>query len=57
MKITCQFEFKEIGPNEIISNANELTEEPGIILATLEIHNPPFDSAVASRLPFRTHNS
>lgn len=37
------------------SNAKELIEEPEIILATLKIYSPPFDSVVASGLPLRTH--
>lgn len=51
MKNICQFEFKEIGPNEINSNANELTEKPGIIQAIVGMYYPPFPSAVSSGLP------
>lgn len=54
MKIIRQFEFKEVGCNEIISIANELTKEPEITLATLERYNPPFGPAVDSGLPLRT---
>lgn len=45
----------EVGSNEIISSAKALIEEPKIILATLKIYSPPFDSVMASGLPLRMH--
>ena len=33
MKIIRHFEFKEMGPNEITSNANQFPKEPRITLS------------------------
>lgn len=47
IEVICQFKFKETGPNEIIWNVNELTQE-----AAMEIVNPPLGCAVASLMPY-----